>query len=143
MTDDQIKAPWKKVPFRPFVIRTGSGESYPVNHPGALSFTPSGRTLSVWLNEVDQAIIDVASINEFVVGPSARETQGTEGDTLTPGREIRSFFLRTGLQPGRGPGLLVVVRLDRLLRRVVVTDKLAELSRTERTLAMRGAFRVR
>jgi hypothetical protein len=70
MTADQIKAAWHKVPFRPFVIHTGSGEEYPVNHPEALSFTPSGRTLSVWLNEFDQAIIDVGSINEFVVGPS-------------------------------------------------------------------------
>ena len=80
MTADQIRAAWKKTPFRPFVILTGSGVSYPVNHPEALSFTPSGRTLSVWLNEVDQAIIDVASINEFVVGPSAGKRKARKGE---------------------------------------------------------------
>ena len=78
MTADQIKAAWKKVPFRPFVIRTGSSD-ITVHHPEALSFTPSGRTLSVWLNEVDQAIIDVASINEFVVRPSAGKRRRAGG----------------------------------------------------------------
>jgi hypothetical protein len=81
MTADQIKAAWHKVPFRPFVLRTGSGESYPVNHPEALSFTPSGRTLSVWLNEYDQAIIDVASVNEFVAGPSPGRRRARKSET--------------------------------------------------------------
>ena len=80
MTYDQIEAAWKKVPFRPFVLRTGSGESYPVPHPEVLSFTPSRRTLSIWLNEVDQAIIDVASVLEFVVGPSAGKRKSRKGE---------------------------------------------------------------
>ena len=79
MTDDQIKAAWKKTPFRPFVIRTGS-DTILIRHPEALSFTPSGRTLSVWLNEVDQAIIDVASVLEFVVGPSAGKRKSRKGE---------------------------------------------------------------
>jgi hypothetical protein len=69
---DQIKAVWKKVPFRPFALLTGSGERYPVNHPEALSHTPSGRTVSIWLDEYEQVVIDVESINEFIVGPSPK-----------------------------------------------------------------------
>jgi hypothetical protein len=78
MTYDQIEAAWKKVPFRPFVIRTGSSDIL-VNHPEVLSFTPSRRTLSIWLNEVDEAIIDVASVLEFVVGPSTGKRRRAGG----------------------------------------------------------------
>lgn len=79
MTYDQIEAVWKQVPFRPFIIRTESNEIYAVPHPEVLSFTPSGRTMSIWLNEVDQAIIDVASVLEFVVGPSAGKRKARKG----------------------------------------------------------------
>jgi hypothetical protein len=75
MTFDQIATAWKKVPFRPFVLRTGSGDIN-VNHPEALAFTPSRRTLSIWLNEYDQAIIDLADIQEFA-GPSGRREEAT------------------------------------------------------------------
>jgi hypothetical protein len=70
MKSDQLQAALKKVPFRPFTILTGSGERCPVNHPESCAVSPSGRTLSVWLDNEDQAIIDVQSITEFVVRPS-------------------------------------------------------------------------
>ncbi len=69
---DQLLSAMRKVPFRPFVILTGSGEKYPVNHPEACSVSPSGRTVSVWLDNEDQAIIDMESITEYVAKPSRR-----------------------------------------------------------------------
>jgi hypothetical protein len=67
---DQVLAAIRKVPFRPFTIHTAGGERYPVNHPESCSLSKSGRALGVWLDNEDQAIIDVASITEFVAKPS-------------------------------------------------------------------------
>ncbi len=72
MKADQLQGVIRKVPFRPFVIRTGSGESYPVNHPESCAISLSGRTVSVWLDNEDQAIIDMESVTEFVARPSGR-----------------------------------------------------------------------
>lgn len=76
MKADQLLAAIRKAPFRSFVIHTGSGESYPVKHPENCSISIGGRTAGVWLNEVDQAILDVESITELVAGPSSRRTKG-------------------------------------------------------------------
>jgi hypothetical protein len=72
MKSDQLQAAIRKLPFRPFTILTGNGERYPVNHPESCAISPSGRTLSVWLDNEDQAIIDVESITEFVARPSSQ-----------------------------------------------------------------------
>jgi hypothetical protein len=76
MQRDQILAVMRKVPFCPFAILTGSGQSYPVDHPESCSLSPSGRTIGVWLDNEDQAIIDVESITEFVARPSASRRCG-------------------------------------------------------------------
>jgi hypothetical protein len=75
MKSDQVIAAIRKVPFRPFVIHTASGESYPVNHPEGCAISPGGRSLGVWLDNEDLAIIDVESITEFVARPS-RQRKG-------------------------------------------------------------------
>jgi hypothetical protein len=77
MQADQLLAVMRKVPFRPFVVRTGSGASYRVNHPESCSISPSGRTFSVWLDDEDQAIVDFDSITEFVASPSAGRRRKT------------------------------------------------------------------
>ena len=47
MTTEQFKNALKAQPFRPFVLKTGSGALYPVNHPEMAMLAPSGRTLVV------------------------------------------------------------------------------------------------
>jgi hypothetical protein len=47
-----------------------SGESYPVNHPERFAISESGRSVGVWRDHEDIAIIDVDSITEFVARPS-------------------------------------------------------------------------
>ena len=79
MKSDQLLGAMRKVPFRPFAILTGSGERYPVDHPESCSISPSGRTVSVWLDNEDQAIIDMESITEFVAKPSRRKKSPAEG----------------------------------------------------------------
>jgi hypothetical protein len=81
MKADQLQAAMRRHPFRPFVIRTGSGESYPVDHPESCPISPSGRTLSVWLDNEDQAIIDTESVTEFVARPSRREGKSSAEGT--------------------------------------------------------------
>jgi hypothetical protein len=73
---DGLIAAKNKAPFRPFVIRTGNGESYPVDHPENISFSKGRRFVSVWLDNEDQAIIDIASITEFVASPSGGRRGG-------------------------------------------------------------------
>jgi hypothetical protein len=70
MKADQLQAAIRNVPFRPFVIHTASGESYPVNHPERCSISQSGRSVGVWLDHEDMAIIDMESITEFVAKSS-------------------------------------------------------------------------
>ena len=88
MRADQLQGALRKVPFRPFVIRTGSGEKYPVNHPESCAISPSGRTLSVWLDNEDQAIIDVESVTEFVARPSGRR----KGKSSSEGKATASYY---------------------------------------------------
>lgn len=66
MGADQLRAALQKKPFRPFTIHTGSGEKYLVRHPEVCSISPGGRTVGVWVDAVDIAIINTDAITEFV-----------------------------------------------------------------------------
>ncbi len=76
MQADQLRGAMHKTPFRPFVIRTASGERYPVPHPDMISISPSGRTVGVWSETLeDIAIIDMEAITKFVASSSQRSTK--------------------------------------------------------------------
>ena len=47
MTTEQFRRAWKAEPFRPFILKTGSGALYPVNHPEMVAVTGAGRTIAV------------------------------------------------------------------------------------------------
>jgi hypothetical protein len=47
MTTEQFRKAWKAEPFRPFILKTGSGALYPVNHPEMVMITGAGRTIAV------------------------------------------------------------------------------------------------
>jgi hypothetical protein len=76
MTAEQFLGVLQKRPFRPFVIHTGSGEAYAVDHPENTMISPSGRTVAVFLPGEATAIIDIISIMECVVAPSQTVQQG-------------------------------------------------------------------
>lgn len=69
LTPDQVLGEIRKQSFRPFRVRTGSGAEYPVDHPEQISISPSGRTVSVCLDNEDRAIVDTSEITEFVASP--------------------------------------------------------------------------
>jgi len=47
MTTEQFRKAWKAEPFRPFILKTGSGALYPINHPEMVTITGAGRTIAV------------------------------------------------------------------------------------------------
>ncbi len=69
---DSIRAAGRSQPFRPFVIHTGSGESYPVRHPETLSFAPDVSVVVVMPGGGRVAMIDLASVTEITDDFNAR-----------------------------------------------------------------------
>ena len=60
-------------PFRPFEVRTGSGEAYMITHPEIIAIAPDGETAVVFPGPGRVHLIDVASITEVTPFPSARK----------------------------------------------------------------------
>jgi hypothetical protein len=48
MSGDGFKKMLDASPFRPFLIRYGSGREIPVRHPELVTLSPGGRTAIVW-----------------------------------------------------------------------------------------------
>ncbi len=68
MDAEQFKNAHKLRPFKPFTIRTASGENYQVAHPEALWQSPGGQTVIVSLGGESVAMIDFGLMTEFVFG---------------------------------------------------------------------------
>jgi hypothetical protein len=76
MEADQFRSALRTRPFKPFAIRTGSGEKYIVKHPETVGISKSGRTVVLALDE-GSAVIDMASITEYVVVRQRRSKTDT------------------------------------------------------------------
>ncbi len=66
MNVEQFRNAHRLRPFKPFVIRTASGESYPVTHPETVWQSPGGHTVIVGMKGEEVAMIDIDHITEFV-----------------------------------------------------------------------------
>jgi hypothetical protein len=67
MIPDAVRQRLSSKPFRPFVLRLGSGETFLVRHPELVSISPGGRRLILWVAEeraVDIDLLLVESIRE-------------------------------------------------------------------------------
>jgi len=77
-TPDQLRQMITARPFRPFLIKLASGESFTVGHPENASCDPRGRSLVVQDNDglhlVEMLLVEVM---EQVKSPAQ---SGTEGD---------------------------------------------------------------
>ncbi|MDQ6808465.1 MAG: hypothetical protein M3Z64_03425 [Verrucomicrobiota bacterium] len=62
MTAIERKKCWRRSPFVPFDIIVPGREKLHVPHPDFLSVSPSGRIAKVWLNDDDEAAVDVLPI---------------------------------------------------------------------------------
>jgi hypothetical protein len=63
---EQFRNAHRLRPFKPFVIHTASGESYPVTHPETVWQSPGGHTVIVGIKGEEVAMIDIDHITEFV-----------------------------------------------------------------------------
>jgi hypothetical protein len=71
MEADQFRSALRTRPFKPFTVKTGSGEQYTVRDPETVAISPSGRTIGLALDE-GCALLDMASITEFVIDRNRR-----------------------------------------------------------------------
>ncbi len=62
MNVEQFRNAHRLRPFKPFVIRTPSGESYPVTHPEAVWQSAGGHTIIVGIKGEQVAMIDIDHI---------------------------------------------------------------------------------
>jgi hypothetical protein len=67
---DQVPGALRHRPFRPLVLCTDSGDTYPVNHPEGLTTSPSGRTVGVILADETFVLLDVEAIRAIEAKPS-------------------------------------------------------------------------
>jgi hypothetical protein len=64
MTHAKLKS-MTSLPFHPFTVRTGSGQSYLIAHPELFWLDPDGEVLLV-KDKTDVVLIDIDSITECV-----------------------------------------------------------------------------
>jgi hypothetical protein len=65
MIPDAIKDRLTAKPFKPFVLKLGSGDSFVVRHPELVSLSPGGRRLHLWIGDEQAADIDVLLIESL------------------------------------------------------------------------------
>ena len=65
MIPDAIKSRLRNAPFKPFVLKLASGESYSVRHPEFVSLSPGGRHLILWIGENAYVDIDVLLVESI------------------------------------------------------------------------------
>lgn len=59
MIPDAIKSRPTASPFKPFVLKMGSRDTYTVNHPELVSVSPGGRRMILWTGEEQSVDLDV------------------------------------------------------------------------------------
>jgi hypothetical protein len=77
MTIEQFRTARNSKPFKPFKIRTASGEAYPVTHPENVWQSPGGETVIVAIKEAEGesvVMLDVRHITEFVYARRPKST---------------------------------------------------------------------
>lgn len=74
MKVENIQAAVRIRPFKPFAIRTGSGESYPVRHPEMIALSPDVSVLLVIHGPGKTAMIDIDSVTEMTDDFNAQKT---------------------------------------------------------------------
>ena len=72
MTTEQFRTAWKAQPFRPFVLKTGSGATYTGNHPERVLASPSGRTVVVTTGDDAFTVLDLLLVEAIEIGTPAR-----------------------------------------------------------------------
>ena len=69
MDVDDIKGFLKKKPFKPFVVRTASGESHKVAHLESITLSPKGDLVILGPSGGGMVLVDVAQVTEAFFPP--------------------------------------------------------------------------
>lgn len=69
MISDAIKSRLSVAPFKPFVVKLGSGQSYTVRDPELVSFSPGGRHMILWIGDERYVDIDVLLVETLEAAP--------------------------------------------------------------------------
>lgn len=59
MSTEELRKAHIARPFRPFFLRLGDGQRFPVRHPETLAYSPGGRTATVYLRNNSFEIVDL------------------------------------------------------------------------------------
>ncbi len=73
MSIEQLKEVCHAAPFRPFVVHLADGREALVKHPDSIAFSPTGRSVFVYLPDGSFRIIDVLLITEIEVKNGRRQ----------------------------------------------------------------------
>jgi hypothetical protein len=65
MIPDAIKDRLTAQPFKPFVLKLGSGEKFEVRHPELVSLSPGGRRMILWVGDEKAVDIDVLLVESL------------------------------------------------------------------------------
>jgi len=65
MIPEAIKARLTSSPFKPFVLKLGSGDTFEVRHPELVSLSPGGRRMILWVADERAVDIDVLLIESL------------------------------------------------------------------------------
>ena len=65
MTTEQLRKMHQARPFQPFDIHLADGRSLPVKHPEFLSFSQSGRTIGVGVDEGTIEVVDLLLVTSL------------------------------------------------------------------------------
>ncbi len=79
MNVQQLRAAREAVPFMPFRIHLADGRSHPVPHRDYLSVSPSGRIVTVYLDEDAGSMLDSLMITELSFDKLPESTVGQNG----------------------------------------------------------------
>jgi hypothetical protein len=74
MTIEQLRDLYRASPFQPFTIHLADGETIPVPCAELLSFSPSGRTIIVFLHDETFKILDLARVTRLEVDSAGTPT---------------------------------------------------------------------
>ncbi len=65
MTSDQIVGALKSEPFRPFILKTASGQEFRIDHPEIVVLSPGRRTVYVFEKPDGAVIIDLLLVESI------------------------------------------------------------------------------
>jgi hypothetical protein len=77
MTIEKVREASSAGPFQPFVLHLADGRNTTVRHPENLAFSPSGRTIHVYLPDDTSHFVDLLLVTDLEIqsatrGPSER-----------------------------------------------------------------------